>query len=152
MKVYENHRDSASRTDGRSLVMEAQLMAASQIGRINSVVKKLMTLLRRTCCPPEHEFAVETALREGLANAILHGNRNDPRKKVRVHCGCEAAGGIRITITDEGSGFDSSKLPDPTVGENLAFGHGRGLFLIRRLMDEVTFENGGRQIRMRKDR
>jgi serine/threonine-protein kinase RsbW len=152
MQVYENHQDSAARTDAKTLVMEARLVVATKIGAINSVVKKLMTLLRKTCCPPEHEFAIETALREGLANAVLHGNRNDPRKKVRLSCGCEAAGGIRITIGDEGGGFDPSKVPDPTVGENLASGHGRGLFLIQKLMDEVHFENAGREIHMRKER
>jgi serine/threonine-protein kinase RsbW len=152
MQLYEKHQDSAIRTDARALVIETRLVVATKTGTINSVVKKLMAFLKRTCCPPEHEFAVETALREGLANAILHGNRNDPRKKVRLSCGCEVAGGIRIAIGDEGSGFDPSKLPDPTVGENLASGHGRGLFLIQKLMDEVHFENAGREIHMRKER
>ncbi len=58
----------------------------SEVYAISPVVDKLMRLIRESACAPGQEFAVETALREALANAILHGNRQDPRKKIRVCC------------------------------------------------------------------
>jgi serine/threonine-protein kinase RsbW len=132
--------------------MQVQVLVASKIEVINPVVKKLMRLLRRTCCPPEHEFAVETALREALANAIVHGNGGNPDKKVRISCGCVVSDGVHIAIQDEGEGFDPASIPSPVVDQNMASDHGRGIFLIGRLMDEVHFENGGREIHMRKHR
>lgn len=133
----------------KALTMQVHVLVDSKIEALNPAVERLMRLLRKTCCPPEHDFAVETALREALANAIVHGNHGNPGKKVRVCCGCDAAQGIRIVIRDEGEGFDPAKLPSPVVGENVASDHGRGIFLINMLMDEVHFENGGREIHMR---
>jgi serine/threonine-protein kinase RsbW len=134
----------------RSLTMRVEVFVESKIEMINPVVIKLMRLLRRTCWGAEHEFAVETALREALANAIVHGNHGDTNKKVRVRCECDSAQGIRITIKDEGVGFDPAYLPSPVAGEYLDSDHGRGIFLIKKLMDETHFEDGGREIHMRK--
>jgi len=130
--------------------MQLQVLIASRIKAINPTARKLMRLLKRSCLPPQHEFAVETALREALANAIVHGNHHDPSKKVRVRCGCDAVHGLWIAVRDEGAGFDPAVLESPVLGENLASDHGRGLLLIRRYMDEVRFEDRGREIFMRK--
>jgi len=59
-------------------------------------------------------------------------------------------GEVSITVRDEGNGFDSSAVLDPTFRENLLFTHGRGIYLMRTLMDEVSFEDGGAVVRMRK--
>lgn len=75
------------------------------------------------------------SLREALANAVLHGNRQDPRKKVRVCCACEAARGILIVVKDEGEGFNPEKVPSPLAGENIRSEHGRGIYLLNLLMD-----------------
>ncbi len=133
-----------------NLILKLDALVPSRVRAISPVVEKLMRLLRKTCCPPEHEFAVETALREALANAVLHGNRQDPHKRVRVCCACQADRGILIVVKDEGEGFDPAKVPSPLVGENIDSEHGRGIFLINLFMDEVQFERGGTEIRMRK--
>lgn len=130
--------------------MQMEVVITSRIEAINPTVQKLMRLLKNSCCPPEHEFAVETALREALANAIVHGNQRDPNKHVRVRCGCAGERGIWMAIRDEGLGFDPAQLPNPVFGENVDADHGRGIFLISKLMDEVRFEDRGREIRMRK--
>jgi len=122
----------------------------SRIEAISPAVEKLMHVLRETCCAPEQEFAVETALREALANAILHGNRQDPHKRVHVCCACEADQGILIVVKDEGEGFDPEKVPSPLVGENIHSEHGRGIYLLNLLMDEVRFDRRGTEIHMRK--
>ncbi len=133
-----------------NLILKLDELVPSRVQAISPVVDKLMRLLRKTCCPPEHEFAVEMALREALANAVLHGNRQDPHKTVRVCCACQADRGILIVVKDEGEGFDPAKLASPLVGENIHSEHGRGIFLINLLMDEVRFERGGTEIHIRK--
>jgi anti-sigma regulatory factor (Ser/Thr protein kinase) len=60
-------------------------------------------------------------------------------------------GEVSITVRDEGRGFDSNAVPDPTSRENLLFTHGRGIYLMKTLMDEVSFEEGGSVVRMRKN-
>jgi serine/threonine-protein kinase RsbW len=88
-------------------------------------------------------------LREALNNAAVHGNHEDPTKCVGVKCRCES-GDISIEIRDGGIGFDVERVPDPTVSENIRATHGRGIYLMKALMDEVRFEEGGSLVRMRK--
>jgi anti-sigma regulatory factor (Ser/Thr protein kinase) len=59
-------------------------------------------------------------------------------------------GEVSITVRDEGKGFDSNTVPDPTFRENLLFTHGRGIYLMKALMDKVFFEENGAVVRMRK--
>jgi serine/threonine-protein kinase RsbW len=89
---------------------------------------------------------ISLALSEALANAVIHGNREDPNKKVDICALCESPDQFRLVITDEGQGFQPDTVADPTMRENLLSNHGRGLFLIRQLMDEMEFRLGGRQI------
>jgi serine/threonine-protein kinase RsbW len=76
------------------------------------------------------------ALTEALVNAVLHGNKNNPNKKVEVKITCDDEM-LTASVKDEGEGFDVNKVPDPTTEENLFKESGRGLFLIRSLVDEV---------------
>ncbi len=132
------------------LTLKVDELISSEIDAISPVVDKLMRLIREGACAPGREFAVEIALREALANAILHGNRQDPRKKVRICCACQAGRGILIVVRDEGKGFDPARVPSPLMGKNIYSEHGRGIYLINLLMDEVRFERGGTEIHMRK--
>jgi len=65
-------------------------------------------------------------------------------------CRCNSDGEVRITVRDEGPGFRSDAVPDPTSPENRLFTHGRGIYLMKMLMDEVSFVKGGSVVRMRK--
>lgn len=94
--------------------------------------------------------AVELSLREALANAVLHGNGGNPRKRVRVECFRDVDGSLVLVVRDSGPGFNPARLKDPTEPENLFRDCGRGIFLIRHFMDDVEFARGGREIRMRK--
>jgi len=96
------------------------------------------------------EADIEMALHEALANAVIHGNGENPCKRIYVECRCYMDGEVSITVRDEGRGFDSSAVLDPTVLENLLFTHGRGIYLIKTSMDEVSFEEGGAVVMMRK--
>ncbi len=92
-------------------------------------------------------FNVRVALCEALANAILYGNRCDRSKQVHLvaRWGREA---VEIHVTDEGTGFDPDAVPDPTLPENIERVDGRGVFLIRRLMDEVRYNDKGNSLCM----
>jgi serine/threonine-protein kinase RsbW len=84
-------------------------------------------------------------LTEALANAMLYGNGRDPAKRVLVEVTL-GPDHIRARVTDQGSGFDPAAVPDPTAPENLAKIGGRGLFLMRKLLDEVSFNDRGNQV------
>jgi serine/threonine-protein kinase RsbW len=85
-------------------------------------------------------FHVATAVREAAVNAVLHGNEYDPSRQIEV--GLENTGkSLVFTIADEGRGFNPESIPDPLAEENLLRGTGRGIFLIRSLMDEVHFRH-----------
>ena len=132
---------------GPHIALECSL--PSEVTAISPFVDKLMLLLRNCACVPEGVSDVEIALREAMANAIIHGNREDRRKHVHVTCRCEP-GEVSIVVKDEGEGFDINKVPDPTAPENIGSVHGRGIHVIRALMDEVRFDEGGAVIHMKK--
>jgi serine/threonine-protein kinase RsbW len=119
---------------------------------LDDVLEEVMPVVRGMCCAPEDTDNMELALREALANAILHGNEGDPKKQVVVacFCECEEGGGVLLVVRDEGPGFDPDTVPDPTASESIYSGHGRGIYLMRQFMDEVQFRNGGREVELRK--
>ena len=84
------------------------------------------------------------------ANAIRHGCERDPDKKVQVCVACDDSRGMLIVVRDPGPGFNVESIPNPVEGENLFSQGGRGIFLINELMDDVSYEKGGTEIRMRK--
>jgi serine/threonine-protein kinase RsbW len=96
--------------------------------------------------------AIQTALHEALLNAIVHGNDEDETRRVNVELAARA-GGLDVRVRDEGPGFDPTRVPDPLAPENLSKSSGRGIFLMRMLMDEVAFRcraDGGMEVTMRK--
>jgi len=117
---------------------------------INGVVDGVMQIAREMKCAEGSEYQVELALREALANAIVHGCHNDPSKKVECCVACSESSDIVIVVRDPGEGFVLSTVPNPLAAENLISTHGRGIYLINQLMDEVSFERNGAEIRMRK--
>ena len=131
--------------------VELRQSLSSQVAVISPFVDQLMRFIAEFRKTDGSEADIEVALREALANAIIHGNHEDPYKRVFVACRCSADGEVSITIQDEGQGFDSGAVTDPTAPENLLLTHGRGIYLMRTLMDEVRLEKGGARVRMRKN-
>jgi serine/threonine-protein kinase RsbW len=109
-----------------------------------------MNEIRGMECAAGKEFEIELALQEALANAVVHGCEEDPCKEVQISVGCDKQRGVLVVVRDPGGGFDPDQLPSPVIGEAIFEDHGRGIFLINRLMDEVDFRKGGAEIRMRK--
>jgi serine/threonine-protein kinase RsbW len=123
----------------------------SKVAAISPFVDQLMRFLLHFRSADGSEDDIEMALREALANAVIHGNGDDSCKGVYVTCRCYMDGEVSITVRDQGQGFDSNTVLDPTLLENLLFTHGRGIYLMKTLMDEVSFEEGGSVVRMRKN-
>jgi serine/threonine-protein kinase RsbW len=135
--------------DHRDPHIDLECSLPSEVTAISPFVDRLMPLLRNCGCVSEGESDVEVALREALANAIIHGNHEDRRKYVHVTCLCEPDE-VSIAVKDEGKGFDVNNVPDPTAPENIGSVHGRGILVMKALMDEVRFEEGGVVVHMRK--
>jgi len=96
-------------------------------------------------------FGIKLALEEALVNAIKHGNKLDPMKKVHVQYSV-SPDRFDIRIADEGAGFNPNDIPDPTAPENLERPCGRGLLLMRHYMTNVEYSCCGRSVTMCKER
>ena len=135
---------------GAGSLLEIDAWMPSEIKAISPLVERLMRLIEGSHCITGEEPAVELALREALNNAVVHGNRLDAHKLVHVRCRCKVGKGISITVSDQGQGFDPSAVPDPLSVDNLEADHGRGIHIMKLLMDEVSFEQRGTEVHMRK--
>jgi serine/threonine-protein kinase RsbW len=130
--------------------MQFEVTLPADVAAISPVVDWVMRLVDELEYCDAKEFGIEMALREALANAILHGCKADPTKKVECSVHADRKDGIVIVVRDPGVGFDPKSIASPTQGSNVVADHGRGMFLIQTLMDEVTHEQNGTVIRMRK--
>jgi serine/threonine-protein kinase RsbW len=117
-------------------------------------IERVVGLVQRECqvfdYPPRHcALNVPVALSEALSNAILRGNGQDAAKRVAVRVRVDAAAMV-IEVEDEGAGFDlEASMRDPSAPQNLEREDGRGLFLMRALMDRVErFQDGGNVVRL----
>ena len=137
-------------TDLREDFVECTYCLSSDVAMVSPFVDHLMRLINGLRVMDGAEVEIEVALREALLNAIIHGNREDPHKHVYVTIFCGADGEVSMVIRDEGAGFDIGAVPDPTAPEHRMSTHGRGIYLMRALMDEVSFEEGGTVVYMRK--
>lgn len=134
--------------DGLTLKLKVKLSADQK--EVDPVVRRIMQVVREMDCAAGKEDAIELALTEALANAIVHGAKSDPSKSVECDVACEQNAGMVIVVRDPGEGFDPTKIPNPVLGQNIYSSHGRGIFLINQLMDDVKFHKNGTEIHMIK--
>jgi serine/threonine-protein kinase RsbW len=131
-----------------ALATQVTLRMPSDVGCIEQAV----SLVARHCLTgtagcDRLRFRLQVAVAEALANAVIRGNREDPRKWVYVEAEL-LPDRIHVYVTDEGDGFDPAQVPEPVLPEQLFESCGRGLFLIRKLVDEVRFNEQGNSICM----
>lgn len=136
--------------DPAKLSLRVRVTLAADRKAVEPVVEQVMEAVRRMKCVDGKEDAIELSLEEALANAVVHGAKEDPTKTVECLVACEEDHGVLIIVRDPGEGFDPGTIPTCTVGENLYSNHGRGIFLINQLMDEVKFRKNGTEIHMVK--
>ncbi len=132
--------------------LHAHLVLASRFENIEVAERALRDLCDEAGCDGDDLYWVVTALREALANAVRHGNRSEPERRVFVDYSVDPAS-VTIQVEDEGEGFDPATIPDPTDPENLLRPSGRGIFYMQQFMSHVEFgqaPNGGTSVRMVK--
>ena len=134
--------------------VELHQALASRVADVAPFVDQLLRFIHlfieKVGASEEAEEAIEIAIYEALTNAVIHGNHENQEKQVHVACRCSMDGEVLISVRDEGAGFDSLVVPDPTDAPRLLLSHGRGLHLMKALMDEVSFEENGAVVRIRK--
>lgn len=120
--------------------------AAEYIKRTSS---KILKALEPYKVKADTLFDIRLSVEEAVRNAMVHGNHGDKGLSVRVAYWIKDSR-MSVEVEDEGSGFDHARLADPTADENITKGSGRGVFLIKSLMDEVEFNESGNRIKMTK--
>jgi serine/threonine-protein kinase RsbW len=136
--------------DAEKLDLKLAVTLSADRDAVDAVVRSVMNVVREMDCATGREDDIELALAEALANAVVHGAKGDPSKVVECDVACDEKRGILIVVRDPGSGFDPAKIANPCIGENIYSSHGRGIYLINQLMDEVQFHKNGTEIRMLK--
>jgi serine/threonine-protein kinase RsbW len=132
------------------LELKLSVTLAADHDAVDPVVRSVMEVVREMKCAPGSEDNIELALTEALANAVVHGAKGDATKIVECDVACDDKRGVLIIVRDPGPGFDPASVADPCHGENVYSNHGRGIYLINQLMDEVQFHKNGTEIRMLK--
>ena len=126
----------------------------SRLASVSEVAQQTATLLAQTQLGDAAAFGIDMAVREAVANAILHGNKQDAAKQVEVVLRA-ADDFFEMTVRDFGTGFALGAVPDPTEAENLLKTSGRGILFMRTFMDEVEWSRhaeGGTVVRLLKKR
>lgn len=121
----------------------------SDLSKIKQISTKILRCLNERKVSESFLFDIKLACEEAVINAIKYGNKSSPNKSVSVDCQIGQQS-VVIAVSDEGPGFNHVDLPDPTTDENLLKTGGRGLFLIRKIMDKVEFNSQGNRITMTK--
>ena len=125
-----------------SSFVELRHTLPTHVDIVSPFVDQMMRFISRFRVTDGDNFEIELALREALSND----------KCVYVKCRCTEDGEVSITVEDEGGGFKSDTVPDPTSPDNRLRTHGRGIHLMRTSMDGVRFERDGSVVHMRKNR
>jgi len=131
-----------------------KLVISSEVRLVDVVHTASETMAGIAGFEEDDALNVGIAVREAVINAILHGNRMDPARKVEVSLQARPRS-IRARVRDQGAGFDSGATPDPTVGDNLMRSSGRGILVMRAFVDSVDFkflEGRGMEVTLKKNR
>jgi serine/threonine-protein kinase RsbW len=136
--------------DAHNLKFKLSVTLSAEPHAVDPVVQSIMRIVREMKCADGREDDIELALSEALVNAIVHGAGSDPSKIVECDVACDEERGMLIVVRDPGLGFDPERIPDPCSGENIYSSHGRGIYLINQLMDEVKYHKNGTEIHMIK--
>jgi serine/threonine-protein kinase RsbW len=112
----------------------------STLASVNKAEQAAAEVAAKLCFDPDDCGRISMAVREATVNAILHGNRYDPSKRVTISFESTPEA-LTVAVRDEGEGLDPTTLPNPLAPENLLKQSGRGIFLIQTFMDEIHFRN-----------
>jgi serine/threonine-protein kinase RsbW len=147
MGMAGSNRPGRGRQAAASAKLKMTIPSDSMASR--DVSDSILLEIQRQGYHSQAVFDIKLALTEAFINAIKHGNRKDPGKKIHIEAAISPEK-VVIVVEDEGSGFDRAGVPDPTLDENLEKCTGRGIHLIESYMNEVKWTRGGRRLKMTK--
>jgi len=127
--------------------MKKSINIESKIDNVSLIEKFIDEFSEENQINSEMYGKIYIATVEAVNNSIVHGNKEDVNKSVYLEMQKEGDQ-IKIYVKDEGEGFDYENIPDPTKPENLENIHGRGIYLMNHLADEVNFYNEGTVVEM----
>jgi serine/threonine-protein kinase RsbW len=129
--------------------MNRQISIASDLKNIKHAVDEIIGMLNQAGSDASDIFDIRLCLEEALINAIKYGNNFDKTKKVLINFKLKGSS-LSLSVKDNGKGYNYRDVPDPTTDENILRGSGRGVFLIKHLMDEIAFNETGSALTMIK--
>jgi serine/threonine-protein kinase RsbW len=130
----------------RRYVERLRLVLPSTTDSLNLAVRRCLKVAKHCGFGEDARTDLEIALREALANAIIHGNKQANGTSFFVRCYAAPREGLLVLVRDEGAGFDPDAVPDPRSGNRIHLSHGRGLFLMKQLVDRMEYRRGGREV------
>lgn len=129
--------------------LENKIILASRLEEVTRAETEILRAAEQFGFEGADRFAIKLALEEALANAIKHGNKSDPSKRVILQFTVDNDR-LSFSVCDEGPGFDPAEIPDCTLDENLEKPSGRGVMLMRAYMNDVSFNQSGNCVTMTK--
>lgn len=132
----------------RSAALLTRFRMPSRRDAVAPTVERILAAARSASLDDEQVDNLAVALAEALSNAAVHGNRLDERRMVRVAVAVRPGNSVAVEVSDSGAGFDLSSVSDPTDADHLLVPGGRGVFLMRRLVDELKYNDQGNRVRM----
>ena len=122
---------------------KTKILELNHLDHIGQVEKAITKIMKDLGFDHDSIYGTVVSVVEAVTNAVKHGNNNNPQKKARIFCR-KTKKSVSFIIYDNGDGFDPKAVPDPTKPENIEKTSGRGIFLMRSLMDEVKFSTNAR--------
>jgi len=127
--------------------INCSIVVDSKSSAVVEVCNEILAKLKEHNFDKDDIFAVHLTLEEAFLNAVKHGNKMDPTKKVKIDYSVSSEK-VEITITDEGTGFEPESVVDPRFGTGLYEPGGRGLLLMNSYMDVVKYNEEGNSVYM----
>jgi serine/threonine-protein kinase RsbW len=133
----------------QSDIVEGKITIPGEIKYVREISSKILKKLETREIDESVLFDIRLCVEEVVRNAIEHGNKHNKRSKVKINYRIEDDKFI-IEVEDEGAGFDYKSLPNPTHEDNIMKGSGRGIYLVRHLMDKAEFNDKGNKVKLTK--
>jgi serine/threonine-protein kinase RsbW len=146
--MARNPRRARAAAGPRRAVRPVRMLMASSRSAVAPMVDRVLEAVRGARLTEEQRDDLAVAVAEALSNAAVHGNRLEPQRRVRVEVRVTPDGGATVDVADSGGGFDSAAAPDPTDPARVLIPGGRGVFLMRRLVDRLEYNEAGNSVRM----
>jgi serine/threonine-protein kinase RsbW len=117
---------------------EIKINIPSKLGELSKIEHISGKIAKKMNLSEDQKDNLSIAVTEAVGNAIVHGNKKDPKKYVSILFQINEDQ-VKVTVSDEGGGFDPDEISNPLDPENIMKESGRGIFILKALMDEVSF-------------